>query len=100
MGRGRAGWRIERIRKVKVERRDLHNAEPNWELVETLNFPDKGVLFLQLSLGSGAGVQDCSQQVVDPVQRSAGPEAMPSGMDRTRVEGQVGAKISVGNGEV
>ena len=71
MGRGRAGWRIEGIRKSKVERRDLLTIQRqletgNWWRNQTSQVR---VLFLQLSLGSGAGVQDCSRQAVDPAQR-------------------------------
>lgn len=68
MGRGRAGWRIEGIRKGKVERQDLLTIQRqletgNWWRYQTSQM---WVLFLQLSLGSGAGVQDCSWQVGGP----------------------------------
>lgn len=94
MERGRAGWRIEGIRRSKVERRDLLTTQRqletgNWWRHRTSQMR---VLFLQLSLGSGAGVQDCSRQAVDPAQRKCRTRSMPSGDGRDKVEGQVGAR--------
>ena len=70
MAWGRAGWRIEGIRKSKVERRDLLTIQRqletgNWWRHQTSH---EGA-FSPVSLGSGAGVQDCSRQAVDPAQR-------------------------------